>query len=97
MNSFDISQYRGQIIEWFKEHDPSLANIMAISRNLEAKVELTFEEINLAVVKLLAKEDIISKAQSKEFRSFIQSMKLDMDTFSLKRRKRRSAPMIFGV
>jgi len=93
----DFKNYHPQIIEWFKTHDPNLANIMAISRKLETKTGKGFEELNLAVIKLLYHEDIMSRAQYKQFQTFIQSMKLDTDTFSLKRKRHRSAPMIFHI
>lgn len=94
-----ISRYKPQILGWFQKHDPSLASIMAVSRNLENQItgDLSFEELTLAVVKLLAKEGIIDKVQAKELRQFIKSFNLNIDSFSLKRKRHRSAPMIFSL
>jgi len=93
----EFKSYHPQITDWFKTHDTSLANIMAISRKLEPKTGMEFEELNLAVVKLLYQENIMNRTQYKEFQNFIQSMKLNIDTFTLKRKRHRSAPMIFHI
>lgn len=92
-----IGRYKPQILRWFETHDSSLVNILTMSTNLEKRnIDLTLEDIAMAVIKLLHQESIISRYEAKELKRIIKQFSLGVDTIALKRRH-LSLPMITGL
>jgi len=94
-----VTRYQTDIENWLKLHDASLANIIAIARNLEKQAEikdLRSDTVNLgdiakSVVTLSLKRSLIDKSEAKQLRKLIASFELQSDTIVL-RRKYRSMP-----